>query len=195
MTSMTQGRENVSTEEMRVQMGFSPPRRNINNVQRVVRTLIWFGLFIPLGILTVIVGFILAAVHPVLGLGAFAVGGLISLIVPGMISSSLYIIPEFQRLVVLKLGKFVGVKGPGRLWVLPYPPFYESVAAIIDTRVRTRDITAAQTLTADNVATAIRATGTRAVDAASGVEASPGRKDPAKLQAFVTAARAAMGLG
>jgi len=50
-------------------------------------------------------------------------------------------------------------------------------------------------LTADNVATAIRATGTRAVDTASGVEASPGRKDPAKLQAFVTAARAAMGLG
>jgi regulator of protease activity HflC (stomatin/prohibitin superfamily) len=147
----------VSTEEMRMQIGFSPPRRNVNNVQRVVRTLIWFGLFIPLGILTLIVGFVLAAVNSVLALAAFAVGGLISLIVPGMISSSLYIIPEFQRLVVLKLGKFVGVKGPGRLWVLPYPPFYESVAAIIDTRVRTRVITAAQTLTQDNVPVGVEA--------------------------------------
>jgi regulator of protease activity HflC (stomatin/prohibitin superfamily) len=140
-----------------MQMSFSPRGRNINNVQRVLRTLIWFGLAIPLGILSAIVGFILTSVHPVLGLAAFAVGGLISLIVPGMISSSLYIIPEFQRLVVLKLGKFVGVKGPGRLWVLPYPPFYESVAAIIDTRVRTRVITAAQTLTSDNVPIGVEA--------------------------------------
>ena len=147
----------MSTEERSSYVTFSPRRRNINNVQRVVRTLIWFGLFIPLGTLTLIVGFILAGLHPVLGLAAFAIGGLISLIVPGMISSSLYIIPEFQRLVILKLGKFVGVKGPGRLWVLPYPPYYESVAAIIDTRVRTRVITAAQTLTADNVPVGVEA--------------------------------------
>jgi len=141
----------VSTQETRSQFTFSPSRRNINNVQRVLRTLIWFGLFSVLGILTAIAAFILSAVRPWLGLVALAVGGFISLVVPGMISSSLYIIPEFQRLVVLKMGKFVGVKGPGRLWVLPYPPFYESVAATIDTRVRTRVITAAQTLTADNV--------------------------------------------
>lgn len=141
----------MSTEERMSNMSFSPRRRNTNNVQRVVRTLIWFGLFIPLGILTLIVGFMLIALNPVVGMAAFFVGGLISLTVPGMVSSSLYIIPEYQRLVVLKLGKFAGVKGPGQLWVLPYPPFYESVAATIDTRVRTRVITAAQTLTADNV--------------------------------------------
>lgn len=142
----------MSTEDVMI-----PRRRDINNVQRVLRTLIWLGLFTVLGIVTVIVSLLLSAVHPWLGLGSLVVGGLASLIVPGMISSSLYIIPEFQRLVVLKLGKFVGVKGPGRLWVLPYPPFYESVAAIIDTRVRTRVITAAQTLTADNVPVGVEA--------------------------------------
>ena len=47
-------------------------------------------------------------------------------------------------------------------------------------------------LRADNVAAAIRATGAVAVDTASGVEASPGRKDPAAVTAFVRAARQAL---
>ena len=42
-------------------------------------------------------------------------------------------------------------------------------------------------LTADNVGAAIAATRPFAVDVASGVEASPGRKDPAKLEAFSAA--------
>jgi phosphoribosylanthranilate isomerase len=45
-------------------------------------------------------------------------------------------------------------------------------------------------LTVDNVATAIRASGARAVDVSSGVEREPGRKDPALIRAFVAAARA-----
>ncbi len=48
-------------------------------------------------------------------------------------------------------------------------------------------------LTAENVAAAIRATGVQSVDTASGVEASPGRKDPARVRAFVAAAVAALG--
>ncbi|HEY8565506.1 MAG TPA: phosphoribosylanthranilate isomerase [Beijerinckiaceae bacterium] len=42
----------------------------------------------------------------------------------------------------------------------------------------------------DNVAEAIRRTGVRAVDVSSGVESRPGLKDPAKIAAFVAAARA-----
>ena len=42
-----------------------------------------------------------------------------------------------------------------------------------------------------NVVEAIRITGARGVDTASGVESAPGRKDPAKVRAFVTAARQA----
>jgi phosphoribosylanthranilate isomerase len=47
-------------------------------------------------------------------------------------------------------------------------------------------------LTPENVAQAIHASKTAAVDTASGVEASPGRKDPEKARAFVAAARMAM---
>jgi len=50
-------------------------------------------------------------------------------------------------------------------------------------------------LTPGNVAEAIAATGLAAVDTASGVESTPGRKDPSKVEAFIAAALGAFGLG
>lgn len=47
-------------------------------------------------------------------------------------------------------------------------------------------------LTPDNVAEAVRVSGAGAVDTASGVELSPGRKDPAKVREFCAAAAAAL---
>jgi phosphoribosylanthranilate isomerase len=44
-------------------------------------------------------------------------------------------------------------------------------------------------LTAENVAGAIAATGAPGVDVSSGVESAPGRKDPARIAAFLAAAR------
>ncbi len=45
-------------------------------------------------------------------------------------------------------------------------------------------------LHAGNLATAVRSSGARAVDVSSGVEDKPGLKNPAKIQAFLDAARA-----
>jgi len=125
--------------------------RTLYRVQTVLRTWIWLGIFAVLAILTLIAAGLLRLVAPPLSIAALALGGLVAFVVPGMVSRCLYIIPEFERAVVLKMGKFVGVRGPGKFWVVPYPPFYQSVAAKLDTRVQTRVITAAETLTADNV--------------------------------------------
>jgi phosphoribosylanthranilate isomerase len=46
-------------------------------------------------------------------------------------------------------------------------------------------------LTADNVAEAIRISGAAQVDVSSGVESAPGVKDPAKVRAFIQAAKSA----
>ena len=48
-------------------------------------------------------------------------------------------------------------------------------------------------LTPENVAEAVRTVQPAAVDTASGVESSPGRKDPEAVKAFVDAARGAFG--
>ncbi|MHB1034700.1 MAG: phosphoribosylanthranilate isomerase [Pirellulales bacterium] len=50
-------------------------------------------------------------------------------------------------------------------------------------------------LTPDNVERAIRTVHPRAVDTASGVESSPGRKDPNRVRAFVQAAKKGAGVG
>jgi phosphoribosylanthranilate isomerase len=47
-------------------------------------------------------------------------------------------------------------------------------------------------LTAENVAEAVRLTGARQIDVASGVESAPGVKDPDKVSAFIAAAMAAV---
>jgi phosphoribosylanthranilate isomerase len=46
-------------------------------------------------------------------------------------------------------------------------------------------------LTPDTVAEAVRRTGARQIDVSSGVESAPGHKDPARIRAFIEAARAA----
>ena len=126
--------------------------RSLNSVQRTLRTLIWLGIFLLLGTIAALVSLFLATViHEAAGIAVAILGGFVALIVPGAVARCLYVIPDFRRVVVLRMGSFEGVKGPGKFWVIPYPPFYQSVAAELDIRVRTRVITAAQTLTKDNV--------------------------------------------
>jgi regulator of protease activity HflC (stomatin/prohibitin superfamily) len=130
----------------------SSRQRNLNSVQRTLRTMIWLVLFVALAALALLLFLgLMAAGAETGGWLALFIGGFLSLALPGLITRCLYVIPEFERVVVLKLGKFVAVRGPGMFWVVPYPPFYQSVAADLDIRVQTRAITAAQTLTKDNV--------------------------------------------
>jgi len=125
--------------------------RSLNTVQTVLRSFVFFGTLAVLGAVLLAMVFALGLFGSVFAIPVLAIGGLFSLVLARVASRSLYVIPEFERVVILKLGKFIGVKGPGLFWVIPYPPFYQSAAAIVDNRIQTRVITAAETLTADNV--------------------------------------------
>ncbi len=65
-----------------------------------------------------------------------------------LVAKMFFILPEWERLVLLRLGKSVGAKGPG-LFVIP--PFIYSVARILDVRITTYEVKATKTLTKDNI--------------------------------------------
>jgi hypothetical protein len=55
---------------------------------------------------------------------------------------------QWERAVVLRLGRFVGLQGPGLFWIIP---FVDTVSAWIDQRVITTSFAAEETLTSDTV--------------------------------------------
>ena len=55
---------------------------------------------------------------------------------------------QWERAVVLRLGRFVGLRGPGLFWIVP---FIDSVSSWIDQRTITTSFAAEQTLTSDTV--------------------------------------------
>ena len=136
---------------MALTSGRSPTSRGLNTVQTFLRLLIFLFALAVSFVLTIVLAGALGAMGDFLRGPTLAVGGIVSLILALMAAKTLYVIPEFQRVVLLRLGKFAGVKGPGLFWVIPYPPFFRSVAAVLDIRVETRVIKASETLTQDNV--------------------------------------------
>jgi regulator of protease activity HflC (stomatin/prohibitin superfamily) len=73
---------------------------------------------------------------------------LVILWVANVVARMFYVLPQWERLVLLRLGKSVGVRGPGYFIV---PPFLYSVARIIDVRITTHEVKATKTLTRDNI--------------------------------------------
>ena len=55
---------------------------------------------------------------------------------------------QWERAVVLRLGRFAGLRGPGLFWIVP---FVDRVASWIDQRTITTSFAAEQTLTSDTV--------------------------------------------
>ena len=55
---------------------------------------------------------------------------------------------QWERAVVLRLGRFVGLRGPGLFWIIP---FVDSISAWVDQRVITTSFAAEETLTSDTV--------------------------------------------
>src|SRR5215203_4919321 len=99
----------------------------------------------------VAVAILLAAI--VLGLvGWNATGNPLPLAVMAVIGLALMPAPriaqQWERAVVLRFGRFIGLRGPGLFWIVP---FMDRVSTWIDQRTITTSFAAEQTLTADTV--------------------------------------------
>ncbi len=80
--------------------------------------------------------------------------GIIAVLVLIVLVRSIRIAAEWQRAVVLRLGRFHTIAGPGLYLVLP---LIDQVAQVIDLRIQTTTITAEQALTRDTIAVGVDA--------------------------------------
>lgn len=119
-----------------------------NPVQNFMRSLIRLVIFAPLWLLLVwpdfdVINFefdltVLWIILKTIAIFWFA----------NIFAKMVHVLPQWQRMVLLRLGKSVGARGPGLFLV---PPFIYSVARILDIRITTYEVKATKTLTKDNI--------------------------------------------
>ena len=72
-----------------------------------------------------------------------------------LIASSIKIADQWEKAVLLRMGKYIGLKGPGLFFIVP---ILDKVFDYVDQRVRVIDFKADQTLTKDTVPVNVTAT-------------------------------------
>jgi len=72
----------------------------------------------------------------------------ILIIISLLVGSSIRIADQWEKAVVLRMGKYSGLKGPGLFFIIP---IIDQVSSYIDQRVRVTEFRAEQTLTKDTV--------------------------------------------
>ena len=91
-----------------------------------------------------VVAWVIYQVSNIAGIGM----GVIGFFAAWIIAGSVRMIAQWEKAVVLQLGRFNGLRGPGLFFITP---FVQNVSRIIDTRVISSTFKAEQTITADTV--------------------------------------------
>ena len=94
----------------------------------------------------VITGLICVKLYP--AKGPIAVTISVGITLSFIIASAFKIADQWEKAVVLRMGKFKGLKGPGFFMIIP---IIDRVDSFVDQRLRVADIRAEQTLTKDTV--------------------------------------------
>jgi regulator of protease activity HflC (stomatin/prohibitin superfamily) len=93
-------------------------------------------------LISIVIGLVMTA-------GAQNPGWLVMWALLGIVlAQSPKIAKQWERAVVLRLGRYTGLRGPGLFWITP---FIETVSIYIDQRVVTTSFAAEETLTSDTV--------------------------------------------
>ncbi len=74
--------------------------------------------------------------------------GVVGFIIAALLFTSIKLANQWERVVILKLGRFHSVRGPGIFFIIP---IINTIADFIDLRTITTEFTAEKTLTKDNV--------------------------------------------
>jgi regulator of protease activity HflC (stomatin/prohibitin superfamily) len=99
----------------------------------------------------------LAAIVFVLAIADFALGrgqpfsvalGIVLVLIAAFIPQSLMMASQWERAVVLRMGRLHGVKGPGVFWIVP---ILDRVTTWVDQRIQTTEFNAEQALSKDTV--------------------------------------------
>jgi regulator of protease activity HflC (stomatin/prohibitin superfamily) len=85
------------------------------------------------------------------GITVICIFGAIALIVVALIASAIRVISEYQRLVVFRLGRCVGARGPGVIFLIPIV----DRAVKVDLREQVREIPHQNSITQDNAAVSV----------------------------------------
>ena len=81
-----------------------------------------------------------------LQLGTLIAAAVIAIVVLAVLASSIRIVPEYMRLVVFRLGRLIGVRGPGLVFLIPVI----DQGVPIDLREQVIDVTKQTCITKDN---------------------------------------------
>ena len=84
------------------------------------------------------------------GLGTIVVAVFFLLIV---LSTAIKTVPEYRRIVLFRLGRLVGSRGPGLVFIIPFI----DRAVTVDLRILTLDVPVQEVITKDNVAIKVNA--------------------------------------
>jgi regulator of protease activity HflC (stomatin/prohibitin superfamily) len=76
------------------------------------------------------------------------VGVIVGLLLGLLLAQAPKIARQWERAVVLRLGRYIGLRGPGLFWIIP---FVDTVSSWVDQRVITTSFAAEETLTSDTV--------------------------------------------
>jgi regulator of protease activity HflC (stomatin/prohibitin superfamily) len=107
------------------------------------------GLKFFVWLMIMVVGLVVAfVVGTGIGIAIGVLIGVSTFIVAWLVSASIRMVAQWQRAVILRLGKYTGIKGPGLFFITP---LVESVSTVIDLRTITSTFKAEQTITADTV--------------------------------------------
>ena len=126
---------------------FQNTSREWRQLQSNMPSFVQIAVFLIAMALTACFAALTASVNPIWGIGVAIAGFLFSF----LLAASIKVANQWERGIVLRLGEFQSIRGPGLFFVVPVV----DRVRVVDTRVLAQDIPRQEAITRDNVPVAI----------------------------------------